>query len=207
MPSGLLLASTNAKKYRELCRLCQDLPLPILSPKDLSFQLPEVEEDQPDFVGNAKKKALSAAFAVAQRGYKNLWVLADDSGLMVDALNGSPGVHSARYSGVAGDGQDAANNRKLLAALAGIPEANRGAGFYCCLAVADANSILFTAEGKVRGRILLHADGDAGFGYDPLFYHPPSASSFARLRPEQKAAVSHRGRAFAQLKIWLQEQC
>jgi XTP/dITP diphosphohydrolase len=113
-------------------------------------------------------------------------------------------VHSARYSGVSDEGRDAANNAKLLEALSGMPQEQRGAAFRCVIAVARAGEMLFAVEGEVRGTILETADGEAGFGYDPIFYHGPSASSFARLSEEAKAAVSHRGEAVARLRAVLE---
>lgn len=200
MPQSILLASGNAKKFAELQALCADLPIRILGPRDLPHGLPEVEEDQPDFVGNASKKALSAAEAAANQLDGDIWALADDSGLCVDALDGAPGVFSARYAQDAQTPGDAANNAKLLRALAETPEAARTASFHCVIAVARPGELLFTVAGKVEGTILRVADGDQGFGYDPLFFHPPSATTFARMSKERKATVSHRGQAVQALR-------
>lgn len=196
----ILLASGNAKKLAELRDLTADLPVAWLGPEDLPNGLPEVDEDQDNFLDNAVKKAHSAAEAAAAQLGPEVWALADDSGLCVDALDGAPGIFSARYAGVEGDGRDAANNAKLLAALDGLPEEQRGASFWCVIAVARAGETLFAVEGSVAGRILPAADGVDGFGYDPLFYHEPSGSSFARLSSQEKAAVSHRGAAVARLR-------
>ena len=214
MPQRILLASGNAKKLAELQALCADLPVEILSPADLPLGLPEVEEDRPDFEGNAIKKALSAAEAAAAQLGPGVWALADDSGLCVDALGGAPGVYSARYASLdcpdaaLGNAEDGANNRKLLRELGAVAldPKDRGAAFHCVIAVAQVPSpgsvatSLFTVAGEVRGTILPEEDGAGGFGYDPLFHHPPSGSSFARLTPEEKAAVSHRGEAVRRLK-------
>lgn len=200
----ILVASGNAKKLAELRELCGSLPVQIVGPEALPYGLDEVEEDGELFVDNAVKKALAASLQAAEVLGPEVWALADDSGLCVDALDGAPGVHSARYAGGSGDGRDAANNAKLLKALAGLPEEQRGAGFRCVIAVARAGELLFAVEGEVRGTILVAADGEAGFGYDPIFYHGPSASSFARLSAEAKAAVSHRGEAVARLRAVLE---
>ena len=234
----ILLASGNTKKLAELRALVSDLPVRFLSPADLPLGLSDVEEDRPDFLGNAEKKALAAAADVAVQlgggdgggdggdggggsgsecigessdargggsGGGEIWVLADDSGLCVDALDGAPGVRSARYSGTEGIGKDGANNEKLLRAMEGVAEADRGAAFHCVIAVARKGEILFTVEGSVRGRILHKADGVDGFGYDPLFFHVPSNTSFARLGAAEKAAVSHRGMAVVELRARLAE--
>lgn len=196
----ILVASGNAKKLAELRALCAGLPVEILGPETLSVGLVEVEEDGELFVDNAVKKALAAA----EQAPEGVWALADDSGLCVDALEGAPGVRSARYSGVEGEGRDAANNARLLEALAGLPAESRGAEFCCVIAVARRGEVLFAVEGRVRGRILEAPDGEGGFGYDPLFYHEGSASSFARLSGDAKAAVSHRGEAVARLRTVLE---
>ncbi|MHC4379560.1 MAG: non-canonical purine NTP pyrophosphatase [Planctomycetota bacterium] len=203
MPQSILLASGNAKKLAELRALCEDLPIRILGPADLPEGLPEVEEDQPDFVGNAGKKALSAARAAADQLGEQVWALADDSGLCVDALDGDPGVFSARYASMedpATNSGDSANNARLLRELDGVPESKRSAAFHCVIAVARQGELLFTVAGKVEGIILDKPDGEKGFGYDPLFFHPPSATTFARLTAEQKASVSHRGEAVRRLR-------
>lgn len=209
----ILVASGNPKKLAELRALCAELPVEILGPDALGVALPEVVEDGATFLDNAAKKALEfGELAAAQLG-TDVWALADDSGLCVDALDGAPGVHSARYSceTPAADGSttpadavrevvDPANNRLLLESLAGLPDQERGAAFRCVIAVADGEQLLFAVEGEVRGRILDHQTGEGGFGYDPLFFHEPSGCSFAQLDAEAKAAVSHRGQAVARLR-------
>lgn len=199
----LLVASGNAKKLAELRALAADLPLVVVGPEALPGGLAEVVEDGATFAANAALKARAAAAAAAAAWGGEPWALADDSGLCVDALDGAPGVHSARFAGVAGAGRDAANNRLLLERLRGVPPERRGAEFRCALAVAGAGRILLTAEGVVRGRILEAPDGDRGFGYDPLFYHVESGASFARLDPAVKAALGHRGRAMQILRASL----
>jgi len=192
----ILLASNNAKKRAELIRLLEPLGVELLTPAELGG-LPEVEEDQDTFRGNAAKKALSAARAAGHLA------LADDSGLEVDFLGGAPGVHSARFAGTHGD--DAANNALLLARLAGVPDSERGARFVCALALATPGGELrLEVEGQARGRILAAPRGRGGFGYDPLFLFDeegvgPTGASFAELSGDEKALVSHRGRALRAL--------
>jgi len=201
----ILIASGNAKKLAELRAICKSLPIAILGPEALPHGLPKVDEDQPDFVGNAKKKALSAAHA-AQKIGADVWALADDSGLCVDALQGRPGVHSARYAGVSDENQDLANNQKLLKELQGLPKEARSAQFQCVIALAYQEQILFHVQGAVAGHILETPSGEDGFGYDPLFYHGGSGRTFARLSWQEKAEVSHRGQAVAKLRTALQER-
>ncbi len=200
-PSRILLASGNRSKLAELALLLEPLGLQLLSPADVGG-LPEVEEDQPSFALNARKKALSAAAASGE------WALADDSGLEVEALGGEPGVRSARFAGPGAD--DARNNALLLQRLAAVPAERRAARFVCALALARPGAagepprIELAVHGEVRGRILEEARGAGGFGYDPLFLlseegAPHAGRSFGELERAQKAAVSHRGRALARL--------
>ncbi|HRV82960.1 MAG TPA: non-canonical purine NTP pyrophosphatase, partial [Planctomycetota bacterium] len=157
----LLLASGNAKKAMELERMLAPLAIEVLRPQDVGG-IPDVVEDQATFEGNARKKAVECAQATGRV------CLADDSGLCVDALQGAPGVWSARYAGE--HGNDPANNRKLLEALAGLPYDQRQAHFVCCLCVAQPDgTIMLETRGAVRGHILTSPQGDQGFGYDPLF--------------------------------------
>lgn len=195
-PLRLLLASNNRKKLAELAHLLDGLSIALVVPNDVGG-VPDVVEDAPTFAGNAAKKARSAALA------KECWALADDSGLSVDALGGAPGVLSARFAGAHGD--DDANNRKLLAELAGLPSFLRGAHFTCSLALARPDGTIAAAiEGIAHGRILHAPRGTHDFGYDPLFeFTEPgfeaSNRSFAELEPAVKGEVSHRGRALRQL--------
>jgi len=192
----LLLASGNPKKIAELERMLAPIGVELCTPADIDG-LADVDEDQPTFLGNARKKALAAAAA------SGLWSLADDSGLEVDYLNGAPGVNSARFAGDHGD--DEANNRLLLEKLAGVPEEERGARFVCALVLADPDgNIVAEFEGNARGRILLERLGDRDFGYDPYFLFTEegfaaTGKGFAELDPDGKSAVSHRGRALRSL--------
>jgi len=198
----LLLASNNHKKHAELVRMLAPLGFEVVLPRDIGG-IPDLDEDQPTFRGNAAKKASSAARA------SGLLALADDSGLEVDALGGLPGVQSARFAGKHGD--DAANNALLLAKLTGVPEELRGAQFVCALALARPDGgIALEVEGRARGRILTAPRGDGDFGYDPLFFfsEPGFAQigrGFAELGHDEKALVSHRGRALRELIARLPE--
>ena len=198
----LLLASGNAKKLRELVALFDGEGVEVVTPADVGG-LPEVIEDRDTFAGNAAKKATSGAQA------SGLWTLADDSGLEVDALGGAPGVYSARYAGEPCD--DAKNNAKLLEELRDVAPAERGARFVCALAVARPDGeVVIEIRGEARGRILSEARGGDGFGYDPLFLfdepdQPGTGHAFAELSRDEKAAVSHRGRALARLVAPLSE--
>ena len=192
----ILLASGNRKKHRELAAVLAPLGVTVVTPDEVGG-LPEVDEDRPTFAGNAAKKAVSAARATGE------WSLADDSGLCVDALDGAPGVHSARYAGEPCD--DERNNELLLERLADVPAERRRARFVCALALARPDGELaFEAEGEAHGRILFERRGTRDFGYDPLFEFtedglPQAGSSFAELDLDDKAAVSHRGRALREL--------
>lgn len=190
----VVLASRNKGKLKELSRLLAELlgdVIDLRSLDDIGFT-DEIEENGTTFAENALIKAR----AIANLGYV---ALADDSGLAVDALDGAPGVYSARYAGAHGD--DAANNQKLLAVLA--DKADRAAAFVCVFACAFPDDRApIVAEGRVSGEILHAPRGEGGFGYDPLFYYAPLGKTFAELSGEEKNAISHRGaavRAFAAL--------
>lgn len=204
MTQQILIASGNKKKLSELQAICASLPLKVLGPERLRKRLPYVEEDQPDFLGNARKKALAFA-KVAQEFNEDIWVMADDSGLCVDALGGKPGVLSARYAGCDSQDRDIKNNQKLLRKLKGVPKDLRGASFKCAIAIAHKKQILFQIERDVKGKILENLDGEGGFGYDPLFYHVDSACTFAQLSWQEKSRISHRGKAVAEIRRILKD--
>lgn len=186
-----VLASGNAGKLAELRALLAPLALDVVAQSE--FAVAEAVEDGLAFVDNALIKARHAAF---QTG---LPAIADDSGLAVDALDGAPGIHSARYAG--GHGDDAANNAQLLAALDGVPDASRGAAFHCCIVATRGadDPAPIVCQGIWRGRILHAGRGQAGFGYDPLFWVEAEGASAAELDPARKNRISHRGQAMAQL--------
>jgi len=187
----LFIATTNTGKLREYQRLLADLPVTLRSLVDLPHSLPEVDETGATFEANALLKAHAYSAQLGQA------VLADDSGLMVDALDGAPGVHSARYAPTA-----EARNAKLLAALKDVPFERRTARFVCVAAVVipcSDGALTATAEGRLEGRIAFEARGTNGFGYDPIFLLP-DGRTVAELAPAEKDAISHRGKAIAKLK-------
>ena len=193
-PFRLVLATRNAGKVAELQALLAELPVELVSAADLEGA-PEVDEDQPTLDGNARKKAATLY------AFSGLPALADDTGLEVDALGGRPGVHSARYAGPAAI--DADNRARLLADLRDA--ADRSARFRTVLAFADGGEVrLF--EGVCEGRILERERGTGGFGYDALFVPEGFDRTFAELPPEEKNAVSHRGRALRAFAAYLRQR-
>lgn len=156
-------------------------------------------EDADSFLGNARIKA-HAAWQVARNAGIDCAVLADDSGLEVDALGGAPGVYSSRYAGI--DGDDAANNAKLLRELEGVPEEQRSARFVCILVFLDKNGKELNTRGTIEGKIAHAEVGSGGFGYDPLFIPDcfGGTRTLAEVSQEEKNAVSHRGNALRELK-------
>ncbi len=191
----IVLATGNPGKLREIRAVLEPLGVDVRGLKDLPAAPPEPEETAETFAGNARDKALYYARATGQ------WCLADDSGLVVDALDGAPGVRSARYAAdqcppeAPRERIDAANNRKLLAELADVPDDRRTARFVCCLALADAERVLLETTGAMEGRIIHQPRGEGGFGYDPLFELPEVGLTTAKLSAENKHARSHRGQA------------
>jgi len=187
----VVLASGNAGKLRELTAMLQPLGWQVRPQSE--WDVPEAVEDGLSFIENALIKARHAARHVG------LPALGDDSGLVVDALDGAPGIYSARYAGPAAD--DAANNRKLLSALDGVPDERRTAHFYCAIAMVRnaADPAPLVAIGRWDGRILHAPAGAGGFGYDPLFRVEAHGCSSAELPPEVKNRISHRGQALAAL--------
>lgn len=193
----LILASNNKKKIKELKELLSELPVEIKSLAEENIDI-EVEEDGKTFEENAKKKAKEIYEFLISRGDKDFLVLADDSGLAVDYLNGEPGIYSARYAGE--HGNDAKNNEKLLENLKGVAKEDRGAKFVCQLAMFTENGDYYKVTGEVKGYIIEELNGEGGFGYDPLFFYEPLNKTFGQLGAEEKNSVSHRGRALEEFK-------
>jgi len=187
----VVLATSNAGKAKELGEMLAGLDMQILS--QASLGVPEAEETGLTFIENAILKARNAA------AHAKLPAIADDSGLEVDALDGAPGIHSARYAGAKATDQD--NLQKLLKAMQDVPDLARSARFRCVIVYLKhaADPAPFVAEGVWEGSILRAPKGPHGFGYDPLFWVPEKGSSSAELPPEVKNQLSHRGRALAGL--------
>ena len=193
----LHLASGNAHKAEEFAALAVQakLPVEIISAR-AAGGMPPVVEDTGTFRGNAAKKA-RALRAVLPAGS---WVLADDSGLCVNALDGAPGVESAYYAGPQSD--SAANLRQLVQTMRGVPMEQRGAYFVCVLVVINGDGAEYVFEGRCEGALREEPEGGAGFGYDPLFVPAGKTQTFAQLSEADKNDLSHRGRAWAQLVEW-----
>lgn len=191
----LLVATTHLKKLKEIQALLSDLPFDLLTLKDLpGYQ--EVPETGNSFEENAKLKALGYG---AQSG---LLTLAEDSGLCCDALEGAPGIYSARFAGEGRDDEE--NNQKLLRLLDKVPDNCRGAHYACAAVLAKPEKILRTFQGDVHGSIAKAPAGRNGFGYDPIFFYPPFQKTFGQASPEMKAQVSHRSKALRMVKDYLQ---
>ncbi len=190
MRRPLLFATTNPGKLRELQALATGLD--VLSAADVA-SLPTVEETEFTLEGNARRKALAWAKA------SSLVTLADDSGLFVDALQGRPGVHSARYA----PGDDATRVRRLLEELRDVPAASRTAAFRCALCLAAPSGEAVVETGSCAGLITLETRGTGGFGYDPVLLVPELGRTLAELSLAEKSRISHRARAFALLQPWL----
>ncbi len=187
----LVLGTTNRKKGEELARLFAPAGVQLATLADFADRI-DVVEDGTTFAENAGKKA------VAQARHLDRWALGEDSGLAVDALDGAPGVYSARFSGPGAT--DASNNALLLERLAGVPPADRDAGYVCHMVLADPSGVVRAeSRGTCRGRILMEPCGRAGFGYDPLFELLEYHRSFGQLGPVAKAVLSHRARAARRL--------
>jgi XTP/dITP diphosphohydrolase len=188
----LVLGTRNRKKREEITEILGDLGLDLVDLADRP-DVPDVEETGTTFEANARLKAQGYAVALKE------WVLAEDSGLVVPGLNGRPGVYSARYAGKHGD--DAANNARLLAELAPLPDDRRPAYYVCSAALSDpAGEVRAVAEGRCHGVIITSARGAGGFGYDPLFLVREYHQTFGELTARVKHALSHRARALTQLR-------
>ena len=192
----LIIASNNAHKVREIRQILGGVFTDMHTLQEAGLSV-EVVEDGATFAENAVKKAEEVLAAAP--GYDA--ALADDSGLIVDALGGAPGVYSARYAGEQHD--DADNNRKLMADMAGVPRAQRTCRFASAVALARRGRPTVTAEGACEGLLLDAPRGENGFGYDPYFLYEPAGRSFAELSADEKNAVSHRRRALEALKAAL----
>lgn len=185
----IIIATTNQGKLREIKKILTDLPFDLLSLADLE-NVPEVIEDKDTFLGNAEKKATEIYHTF------QLPVIADDSGLAVDQLNGSPGVYSARYAGE--NSSDPENNKKLISELKGLPSPHPAR--FISVAVYFNGNKYISASGELAGEIILNPRGHNGFGYDPLFIPVGYSLTLAELSFEEKNSISHRAKAFNKLK-------
>ena len=190
----IIFATKNAGKVRELSQLLEKYAIEVLSLLDINYE-GEIEENGLTFEENALIKARAIAME-----YKAT-VIADDSGLCIDALNGEPGVYSARYAGEACS--DDANMDKVLEELRDVPEDERTARFVCALAIVDKNGNETVMRGTCAGKISRVKRGSEGFGYDPIFYLPQLNKTMAELSKDEKNALSHRGNAFKKLELEL----
>ena len=193
--SQLVLATGNQGKLRELQALLAESRIEIATLRDFP-ELIMPEETGRTFTENARLKAQAVVAATG------CWALSDDSGLVVDALNGAPGIYSARYAG--SKASDADNNQKLLREMLGVPDGQRRAAFVCVMVLAAPVGAEYIFTGKCPGRIAHQPSGSAGFGYDPVFLPAPDYHfSMAQLTQTAKSAISHRGQALQQFKLWL----
>ncbi|WP_028585781.1 XTP/dITP diphosphatase [Desulfogranum mediterraneum] len=202
MDNVIVLATGNQNKLKEIQALLKESPITVKTIKDFG-PMPEAVEDGETFDDNAYKKALHYAKMLG------LPCLADDSGLVVNALDGRPGVYSARYSGE--NATDWDNCEKLLAEMQG--KADRSAYFMCVLSLATPQGPALTWEGRCDGEILEERRGEAGFGYDPIFFFPDLGKTFAEASMEEKSKVSHRGKALqefaaeiSKIQVWLRQR-
>ncbi len=188
----IFLATKNKGKIEEFKKLTDGMEIEVLSILD-DNDIPDVDETGETFEENSAKKALEIA------RYKGIITISDDSGLCVDALDGNPGIYSARYSGE--DATDEKNMDKLLKEMENVPEEKRNAYFVSVVSIAYPDGNVKSFRGETSGRILHKREGTNGFGYDPIFYSYELGKSFGNSTPEEKKSVSHRGKAFTMLKM------
>jgi XTP/dITP diphosphohydrolase len=199
----IIVATANRDKRREIGEMLRQLPVRLSSLADYWDAVPAIPETGGTFLENALQKARWVSGEMSRR-QSGAWILADDSGLEVDAIDGRPGVRSARFAGEPAD--VAANNRKLLELLARVPDGRRTARFKCAVALITVpDGQYFSAEGVCEGTIAFSASGEGGFGYDPLFVPDGFTKTFAELKPDEKHAISHRGRALEKVRDYCRE--
>lgn len=193
----IIVASNNQKKIKEIKEILNDFNLEVKSLKEENIDI-DVVEDGVTFEENSRKKAVEIKEYLLDKGESDFIVIADDSGLEVDYLNGEPGVYSARYSGIHGD--DDKNNKKLLENLKGVKRVDRTARFVCAITLVTSLGKESSVRGEVNGIITEEEFGDGGFGYDPLFFVEEFNKTFSEISSEEKNKISHRGRALSKIK-------
>ena len=201
----LLIATTNRDKVREIRAILERSPVTLLSLQDFP-RIPEPDETGTTFQENARLKAMyyAAAIATAAPDRQPWCTVAEDSGLVIDALDGEPGVHSARF--LRPDATYPERFAEISRRLAERPAAPRTARFVCAVALVNAGTLVYETTGLVEGEIAERARGDRGFGYDPIFYYPPYRRTLGEATDEEKQRVAHRGQAFRQLATWLRNK-
>lgn len=200
----IIFATGNEGKMREIRAILEDVEADILSMKEAGISL-DIEENGESFAENAVIKARAVADALtAEERFQDCVVLADDSGLEIDCLNGEPGIHSARYLGE--ETPFDVKSRALLERMEHVPDEERNARFVCAIAAVFPNGETITTRGTIEGRIGHALKGDNGFGYDPIFYLPEYGRTAAELTDEEKNQISHRSRALALMKEELKKR-
>ncbi|HKL10537.1 MAG TPA: RdgB/HAM1 family non-canonical purine NTP pyrophosphatase [Clostridia bacterium] len=194
----MVLASQNKHKLKEIEKITKDFGISLITMAEAGLGDLDVVEDSDTFEGNSEKKAREVMEA------SGLPAIADDSGLMVDALGGDPGVYSARFSGPGATYES--NNKKLLELMKDVPEDKRTARFVSVITVVFTDGIKIVARGEIEGRIAFEEKGESGFGYDPLFYVPEKGKTFAQLSDDEKNAISHRANALVLLRELLETE-
>ena len=192
----IVFATGNQGKLREVKKILADLNVDVVSMKEEGIQI-DVDENGTTFAENAQIKATAIG------AHTDAIVLADDSGLVIDALNGEPGIYSARYLGE--DTSYRIKNQKLIDRLEGVPDEKRTARFVCAIAAALPDGTVLHTEGTIEGIIGYEERGENGFGYDPIFYVPKLGKTTAELTDDEKNAISHRGSALEKMKVLLRE--
>ena len=192
----IVFATGNQGKLREVKKILADLNVDIVSMKEEGIQI-DVDENGTTFAENAQSKATAIG------AHTDAIVLADDSGLVIDALNGEPGIYSARYLGE--DTSYRIKNQNLIDRLEGVPDEKRTARFVCAIAAALPDGTVLHTEGTIEGIIGYEERGENGFGYDPIFYVPKLGKTTAELTDDEKNAISHRGSALEKMKVLLRE--
>jgi XTP/dITP diphosphohydrolase len=199
----LLVATTNPDKLREIRAILGHLPVEILTLQDIA-RVPEPEETATTFAENARLKARYYDRFVATLAGERPCTVAEDSGLVIDALGGEPGVHSARFLG-----PEASYPERFAAIdqrLSGVPPAARRARFVCALALVKNGELIFETTGTVEGEVADRPRGAGGFGYDPIFLYPPYGRTLGEVTDDEKRRVAHRGEAFRRLAVWLEKR-